>query len=107
MPKLTFIQSDGTRTTVEAETGYSVMETAINNNVHGIVAECGGSMACATCHIFLDQATAEAAGPPSEAEDDMLDFAAVPRTSTSRLSCQVQVTEAFEGAVITIPETQV
>ena len=107
MLHLTFVLPDGTRTIVEAETGRSIMEVAIAHNLPGIVAECGGSKACATCHVFLDDATAEKAGPPAPDEDDMLDFAAVPRSATSRLSCQVQVVEALDGAVITIPETQV
>ncbi len=107
MPKLTFVQSDGTRMEISAEAGRSVMEAAIANSIPGIVAECGGSMACATCHVFLDDATAELAGPLAADEDDMLDFSAVPRRATSRLSCQVQVADTFKGAVITIPETQV
>lgn len=107
MTQITFVHPDGTRTEVTAVSGRSIMETANAHDIPGIVAECGGSMACATCHVFLDEITAGTAGPPAELEDDMLDFAAVPRGPTSRLSCQITVTDALDGAVITIPETQV
>lgn len=82
------------------------METAQRAGVDGIIAECGGAMACATCHCFFDPATMEKIGQPEGAEDDMLDFAATERTEHSRLSCQVKVTPALEGADITIPEDQ-
>ena len=107
MTKLTFILPDGSSQEVEATAGHSIMKTAISNSVNGIVAECNGSLACATCHVFLDDASAAQIDPPGETENDLLDFAAVERKPTSRLSCQVMVDNLPEGAVITMPETQV
>jgi len=104
--KLTFILPDGTERELEAKPGLSVMETAVQNNIEGIVAECGGSMSCATCHVFLDEASLERIGGPGETESDMLDFAATERRPTSRLSCQIKVGPEIEGALISIPERQ-
>ncbi|RYH02124.1 2Fe-2S iron-sulfur cluster binding domain-containing protein [Salipiger sp. IMCC34102] len=106
MVQLHFIQPDGTRTSIEAEPGRSVMEVVQSNGIAGIVAECGGSMACATCHAFIDEATIEKIGRSSDMEDEMLDFAATPRRDNSRLTCQVTVTDALEGAEIEIPAEQ-
>ena len=105
MVKITFIDSEGTVRTVEGEVGATVMETAIRNDVPGIVAECGGACACATCHVYVDEAWSETVGPPSSMEEDMLDFAFDVRP-TSRLSCQIKVTEALDGLVVTTPDRQ-
>ena len=105
MPKITFIDSEGTARTVEGEVGSTVMETAIRNNVPCIEAECGGACACATCHVYVDEAWRAAVGPPSPMEEDMLDFAAEVRPQ-SRLSCQIMVTAALDGLVVTVPERQ-
>ncbi|TPI56058.1 2Fe-2S iron-sulfur cluster binding domain-containing protein [Mesorhizobium sp. B3-1-3] len=107
MTTLKFVLPDGSSRQVEAEDGHSIMETAINNDVPGIVAECAGSMACATCHIFVDAALSEGIGAPVGTESDMLDFAAVERQPNSRLSCQVIVAGWMDGTTITVPETQV
>ncbi|CUH80627.1 2Fe-2S iron-sulfur cluster-binding protein [Tropicibacter naphthalenivorans] len=106
MIDITFIQPDGSQKTVAAKAGHTIMETAQAHGIDGVIAECGGSMACATCHVFLDDIALTAAGPASDSEDDMLEFAATPRADNSRLSCQVTVTDALNGAQITIPETQ-
>lgn len=105
MPKVTFITSDGQPHQVEAEVGSTLMETAIRNMIQGIEAECGGACACATCHVYVDDAWFEKVGEPGPMEEDMLDFAFDVRP-TSRLSCQIKVTDALDGLVARIPERQ-
>ncbi|HEV7254445.1 MAG TPA: 2Fe-2S iron-sulfur cluster-binding protein [Mesorhizobium sp.] len=105
MTKLTFIGFDGTRFDVEAENGSTVMENAIRNAVPGIEAECGGACACATCHVYVDEAWTDAVGQPEPMEEDMLDFAYDVRP-TSRLSCQIKVRDALDGLVVGVPERQ-
>jgi ferredoxin, 2Fe-2S len=105
MAKITFVQPDGTRQVVDGEPGMTVMETAKKNLVSGIEAECGGACACATCHVYVDEAWREKTGGPSEMEEDMLDFAFDVRP-TSRLSCQIKVTADLDGLVVAVPEKQ-
>lgn len=105
MPKITFIEQDGTPHEVEAEVGMTVMEAAVKNSVPGIEAECGGACSCATCHVYVDNEWREKTGQPDEMEEDMLDFAFDVRDS-SRLSCQIKVTEELDGLVVTVPEKQ-
>ena len=105
MASITFIDQDGTRRTVEAEPGSTVMEAAIRNDVPGVDAECGGACSCATCHVYVDDAWTEIVGGPEPMEEDMLDFAYDVRPS-SRLSCQIKVTPALDGLVVTTPERQ-
>jgi 2Fe-2S ferredoxin len=105
MPKITFIDATGASHPVEAEVGATVMETAIRNGVPGIEAECGGACACATCHVYVEEQWRETVGGPSPMEEDMLDFGYDVRPS-SRLSCQIKVTDALEGLVVTVPERQ-
>ena len=105
MAKITFIHPDGTDTVVEAANGVTVMEAAKLNLVDGIEAECGGACACATCHVYVDDAWREATGTPSEMEEDMLDFAFDVRES-SRLSCQIKVTDALDGLIVRVPDKQ-
>jgi 2Fe-2S ferredoxin len=105
MPKITFIEHDGTVHTVEAEIGSTVMETALKNDVSSIVAECGGGCTCATCLVHVDDAWFAVVGKPSEDEEYMLDSAFEVKP-TSRLSCQIQVTEALDGLVVRTPSYQ-
>ncbi len=105
MPKITFIEHGGTEHTVDAETGSTVMEAAIENLVPGIEAECGGACACATCHVYVEDAWREPTGEPAEMEEDMLDFAFDVRDA-SRLSCQITVTDKLDGLVVRVPEKQ-
>jgi len=105
MVKITFIEPDGNQQTVEAEPGMTVMETAKKAMVEGIEAECGGACACATCHVYVDEAWREAVGPPSPMEEDMLDFAFEVK-ETSRLSCQIKVKPELDGLVVRVPEKQ-
>ena len=105
MVKITYIDATGTQRTVDAETGSTVMEAAIRNNIPGIEAECGGACACATCHVYVDDAWKEKVGEPASMEEDMLDFAFDVRPS-SRLSCQIKVTDALDGLILNVPEKQ-
>lgn len=105
MAKITYIQPDGTEQTVEAHPGITVMEAAKINLVPGIEAECGGACACATCHVYVDEAWVEKTGKPSEMEEDMLDFAFDVR-DVSRLSCQIKVTPELDGLIVRVPEKQ-
>jgi 2Fe-2S ferredoxin len=105
MARITFIQPDGREQTVEAEPGLSVMEAAKMNLIEGIEAECGGACACATCHVYVDEAWKQRTGSPEQMEEDMLDFAFDVRP-TSRLSCQIRVTPELDGLVVHVPEKQ-
>jgi ferredoxin, 2Fe-2S len=105
MAKITYIDAAGSARTVDGEIGSTVMETAIKNGVPGIEAECGGACACSTCHVYVDEAWREKTGEPSPMEEDMLDFAFDVKPN-SRLSCQIKVTEALDGLVVTTPERQ-
>lgn len=105
MPKITYFAPDGTQHDVDAAVGTTVMENAIKNLVPGIEAECGGACACATCHVYVDEKWSETVGQPDAMEEDMLDFAYEVRP-TSRLSCQIKVTDALDGLVVTVPERQ-
>lgn len=105
MAKITFNQPDGTAQTVEGDNGMTVMETAKKHLIAGIEAECGGACACATCHVFVDEAWLEKVGKPAQMEEDMLDFAFDVRPN-SRLSCQIKVSDALDGLVVTVPEKQ-
>ena len=105
MPKITFIEATGASHVVEAELGSTVMESAIKNGVPGIEAECGGACACATCHVYIDDAWREKVGGPSPMEEDMLDFGFDVRPS-SRLSCQIKVSDDLDGLIVRVPERQ-
>ncbi|WP_296630474.1 2Fe-2S iron-sulfur cluster-binding protein [Rhodoluna sp.] len=107
MPKVTYILPDGSETTLDARDGDSVMETAVKNGVRGIVAECGGACACATCHVFVADEFADVVGGPGEVEDDMLDGAVTDRREHSRLSCQIKMCADFDGLRVTIAPKQV
>ena len=103
MPKINYRQLDGSTVELEVEKGYSVMEGAINAGVDGIVAECGGACACATCHAYIDEAWAEKLEPMDDMEDAMLD-AAYERKENSRLTCQIEVSDELDGLVVTVAE---
>ncbi len=105
MAKITFLQPDGENHVVEAASGVTVMEAAKLNSVLGIEAVCGGACACATCHVYVDEAWREKAGTASGMEQDMLDFAFDVRDE-SRLSCQIKVTDTLDGLVVRVPAKQ-
>jgi 2Fe-2S ferredoxin len=105
MVKITFIQPDNSEQVVECEPEMTLMEAAKLNNVPGIDAECGGACACATCHVYVDEAWREKTGTPSQMEEDMLDFAFDVRAS-SRLSCQIKLKPELDGIVVRVPAKQ-
>ena len=105
MPKITYIEHDGKSHTVEVPNELSVMEGAIQNNVPGIDADCGGSCACATCHVYVDEKWFDKLPKKESAEEDMLDMALEPK-KLSRLSCQITTTEELDGLVVKMPSKQ-
>lgn len=106
MSTVVYTADDGTVTTIDGRVGDSIMETAVRNGVAGIVGECGGSLSCATCHVFVAQETLELVGEPGDLEDEMLDGTAVDREWNSRLSCQLKLEAGCEYHVTT-PSAQV
>ena len=105
MAKITYIEFNGTEHVVDVKNGLSVMEGAVKNNIPGIDADCGGACACATCHVYVDEAWREKTGPPSPMEEDMLDFGYDVREN-SRLSCQIKVADELDGLIVRTPEKQ-
>jgi len=106
MPKITYIEHDGKTHTIEVASGLSVMEGAVQNNIPGIDADCGGSMACATCHVYVKEEWFNKLPKKEDGEEDMLDMAFEPKKN-SRLSCQIMVSDQLDGLVINLPEKQV
>ena len=106
MPKITYIEHNGKSHTIEIANGLSVMEGAIQNNIPGIDADCGGSMACATCHVYVEEKWLDKLPKAEEGEIDMIDMAFEPKKN-SRLSCQIIVTDELDGLVVTTPSKQV
>ena len=105
MPKITYQDSKGNSKTVEVESGLTVMEGAIQNDIPEIDADCGGSMACATCHVYVEEKWLDKLSKAEEAEVDMIDMAYEPKKN-SRLSCQIIVSDELDGLEITTPEKQ-
>ena len=105
MPKITYIEHNGKTHNQEVSNGLSLMEGAVQNNIPGIDADCGGSCACATCHIYVDDKWFEKLPKKENAEEDMLDMAYEPN-KFSRLSCQLTVPDELEGLVVNLPEKQ-
>lgn len=106
MALVTYVQHDGTRQDVDVPVGDSIMQGAVNNMVEGIVAECGGGLACATCHCYVDDAWSDKTGEASTVENEMLEAVSAERKPTSRLSCQITVSEELDGIVIHLPASQ-
>ena len=105
MAKITYISHDGKKNVVEVSTGFSVMEGALQNNIRGIDADCGGSMACATCHVYVSENWINKLEKIHDAEKDMLDMAFEPKKN-SRLSCQIIVSDDLDGLEVTTPIKQ-
>ena len=105
MTKITFIDHQENETEIDAKDGLSLMENARDNDIEGIVAECGGSCACATCHVYIEGDFFEKTGKKSETEEDLLDFNDYLKDN-SRLSCQIEVSPALAGMRVHIPEDQ-
>ena len=105
MPRVTFIEPNGTEHQVEIENGYSVMEGALNNGIRGIDGDCGGNCACGTCHVYVSDEWRKRTGTQSEMEHDMLEFAEGVRAD-SRLCCQIEMSDALDGLVVHIADSQ-
>ena len=105
MPKITYQDNQGNSKIIDVENGLTVMEGAIQNDIPGIDADCGGSMACATCHVYVEEKWLDKLSKPEEAEVDMIDMAFEPKKN-SRLSCQIIVTDDLDGLKVTTPEKQ-
>ena len=105
MPNVTYIEPSGNERTVDVPVGWSLMQSATSNGVEGIEAECGGACACATCHVYVDEAWREKTGSPSPMEEDMLDFGFDVKPN-SRLSCQIKVSDQLDGLIVRTPERQ-
>lgn len=106
MARITYIEFDGTSHVVDVSSGMSVMEGAVSNNIPGIEAECGGACSCATCHVYVDAAWAGATGSAQPIEADMVECAMDPQ-ETSRLSCQIEVSDELDGLIVRMPEFQI
>jgi 2Fe-2S ferredoxin len=100
------IESSGARHTLTAPVAQSLMRAALAAGLDGIKADCGGTMTCATCHVYVDDAWAPRLPPPSRDEDAMLEMTAAPRRRTSRLSCQIALDVELDGLTATLPDTQ-
>jgi 2Fe-2S ferredoxin len=106
MPKITFVQPDGTRQTIEAPHGSTGMDAARGNNVRGLRGECGGEIQCSTCHCYVDDAWLDRVPPRKLKESNLIDFVWEPREH-SRLSCQLVLTDALDGLVLHVPAEQI
>tara|TARA_X000000368_G_C22952380_1_gene677232 strand:- start:705 stop:1025 length:321 start_codon:yes stop_codon:yes gene_type:complete len=105
MPKITYIEQSGNKKTVEVANGLTVMEGAVQNNIPGIDADCGGGMACATCHVYVKDEWLNKLTKPEDGEQDMIDMAFEPKKN-SRLSCQIIISDELEGLEVTTPAKQ-
>ena len=105
MPKITYIDNQGNSKTIEVENGLTVMEGAVQNNIPGIDADCGGSMACATCHVYVEEKWLDKLPKADDGEIDMIDMAVEPKKN-SRLSCQLIVSDELDGLIVTTPAKQ-
>ena len=106
MPKIIYVNSNGNKNEIDVENGLSVMEGAVQNNIPGIDADCGGGMACATCHVYVKEEWLNKLNKAEDAEQDMIDMAFEPKKN-SRLSCQIIVSDELDGLVVNLPEKQV
>lgn len=107
MPKVTYVEHNGTEHVIDVPVGENVMRGALYNNIEGIVGECGGALSCATCHCYVDDAwTAKVGSPVTHEERELLEAAAAEVRPTSRLSCQIEMTDALDGLVVHLPDHQ-
>ena len=105
MPKIIFNTHDNKTHTIDVQNGLTVMEGAVQNDIPGIDADCGGGMACATCHVYVDENWMQKLPQKDDGEEDMLDMAFEPKKN-SRLSCQIIVSDELDGLVVNIPSKQ-
>ncbi|MFK4156237.1 MULTISPECIES: 2Fe-2S iron-sulfur cluster-binding protein [Streptomyces] len=105
MPKITFVERNGTSHTLDADAGTNLMQLAVRNGLPSIIGECGGNCICSTCHLYVDETWSRTVGPAGEEEELTLEFAEA-RTGASRLGCQITVTDELDGLVVHLPESQ-
>lgn len=106
MVAITFVDAEGTARRIQAAVGQSVMSAAVEHDIPEIVADCGGSLACSTCHVYVESDFADVVGEPADDEDEMLGGTAAERLPASRLSCQLEITDAMDGLVVRTPAVQ-
>lgn len=106
MPIITYVLRDGTKRDVDVNVGTSVMEAAIVNNIRGIDGECGGCLSCATCHVYIEEAPEDGLASPDDEEQELLEGVAAERLPSSRLGCQVVISDQLAGLVVRIPDRQ-
>ena len=106
MLKVVYVDAEGVERVVDARPGESVMAAAVRNGVPGIIGECGGNNSCATCHVWVRDAFRDQVGGPGELEDDLLDLGVSERRDSSRLSCQIELTDALDGLTLDVPADQ-
>ncbi|MEH2511040.1 2Fe-2S ferredoxin [Nitrobacteraceae bacterium AZCC 1564] len=106
MVAITYVEPSGSKVEINVKEGWNLMQAAVANGVEGIVAECGGSCVCATCHVYIDPERLAELPPPSEDELELLEDVKAERKPNSRLSCQVKANESLLGLIVTIPECQ-
>jgi ferredoxin, 2Fe-2S len=106
VPKVIYVDTSGVERAIDAMAGDSVMATAVKSGVPGIIGECGGNASCATCHVWVREEFASLVGEPNDIEDDLLDLGVSERRSSSRLSCQIRVTEDLDGLTVDVPPEQ-
>ncbi|MDB6060595.1 MAG: thcC [Verrucomicrobiaceae bacterium] len=106
MPKITFVEPSGKQVEVDAPAGITLLQAAINNNIQGIVGECGGACQCATCHVYIEAPWTDTLPAVGDMEDAMLESTAADRLPTSRLGCEVEISSAMEGLVVHLPSKQ-
>jgi 2Fe-2S ferredoxin len=103
VPKVVYVRSDGTERAIDAPSGESVMRVAVDNDVPGIIGECGGNLSCATCHVWVRDEFLAAVGSPGEFEDDILELGVEDRRPGSRLSCQITISADLDGLTVDVP----
>lgn len=107
MPRITFVSPDGTRRAIDAPDGETLMRAAVHHGVEEILGECGGACCCATCHVYLDEASMATLPPADDMELQVLEFTAAPRRAGSRLACQVLADRRCDGLIVQLPATQI
>jgi 2Fe-2S ferredoxin len=107
MPTIHFVHPDGSSKTLDLPAGTSLMQAIVSNNVGGVVAECGGSAMCATCHVYVEESQLGRLPPIDFVEDEMLGSTASERRPNSRLSCQIELTDELDGLIVHLPERQI
>lgn len=104
MAKVTWVLSDGRKIEADVKNGHNMMEAAVANSVPNVIGECGGCLSCATCHVYVDPAWQEKLTPASDMENDMLEITSAERKANSRLSCQIEASDALDGLILHVPD---